>query len=165
MLENSYPHVIAGPPKPSLILTPASVSTHSGHERYEVQGAGAILVPISTGDRITLCNTEGGQIAELVAADTQGRIDAGIIGLPSNSQASGLKALLAESAHRGSGLGGLRLGLERRGIEHWHWRDMARWQRQAVAFSWHRRSHQRPGDINNRNRPIYRDECLFLRRR
>ena len=117
MLETAYPHVVAGPPKPSTILTPASVSAHSGYERYEVQGGGAILAPVSTGDRITLRNIEGGQLAEIVAADAQGRIDAGLIGLPSNSHAAGLKALLADTAHRGSGLGGLRLGLERRGID------------------------------------------------
>ena len=117
MLETAYPHVVAGPPKPSTILTPASVSAHSGYERYEVQGGGAILAPVSTGDRITLRNIEGGHLAEIVAADAQGRIDAGLIGLPSNSHAAGLKALLADTAHRGSGLGGLRLGLERRGID------------------------------------------------
>jgi len=116
MLDSIYPAVIVGPPQPSRIVTPASLSTHSGLERFEVQGAGAILIPLMTGDKITLRNVEGGQCAELVAVDTAGRIDAGMIGLPSNSTAEGLKALLSEGATAGSGLGGLRLGLERRGI-------------------------------------------------
>lgn len=117
MLETSFPPVIAGPPRPSTILTPASVSAHSGIERYDVQGGGAILIAIGTGDRIRLHNTEGAQPAELMAADLQGRIDTGVIGLPANSRAEGIKALLAGGAPSGSGLGGLRLGLKRRGLD------------------------------------------------
>ncbi len=110
-----YPKVNPGPPRPSRILTPAGLLPQTGAERYEVQGAGAILLPLSAGDRFTLVNAEGGQVAELVAADKQGRIDAGIIAAASNSDARGLKALLASGT--GSGLGGLRLGIERRGID------------------------------------------------
>ena len=102
-----YPVVKSGPPRPSQILAPARLLPQSGAERYEVQGAGAILVPVHAGDRVTVVNAEGGQVAELVAADRQGRIDAGIIGGASNSDARGLKALLA--AGRGAGLGGLLL--------------------------------------------------------
>ena len=39
-----YPKVIPGPPRPSRILTPSSVVPHSGKERYEVPGNGAILI-------------------------------------------------------------------------------------------------------------------------
>ena len=115
MLDSIYPRVIPGPPRPSRILTPASLTAGSGLERYEVQGGGAILVTLGAGDRVTLVNTEGGQVAELVAADARGAIDAGILGVAANSGAAGLKALLAAGA--GQGLRGLRLGLERRGID------------------------------------------------
>mgnify|MGYP006145428675 FL=1 len=111
MLDSPYPRVISGPPRPSRILTPTSLAPHSGRERIEVAGADAVLIRLGAGDRITLTNTEGGQRCEVVAADTKGRIDAGILGVPANSDAAGLKALLA------TGLAGLRLGLKRRGID------------------------------------------------
>ena len=112
-----YPKVIPGPPRPSRILTPSSVVPHSGKERYEVPGNGAILIRVGTGDRVSIVNPEGGQRVELVAADEGGRIDAGLLGVQANSDASGLKALLAAGPRLGSGMGGLRLGLERRGID------------------------------------------------
>ena len=115
MLDTPYPHVTPGPPRPSQIVTPASLALHSGRERFEVQGAGAALIRVSAGDKITVTNTEGGQRCEVVAADGKGRIDAGILGVAANSDAAGLKALL--SGNTGSGLGGLRLGIERRGID------------------------------------------------
>ncbi|WRH61793.1 MAG: DUF1989 domain-containing protein [Fuscovulum sp.] len=112
-----YPKVIPGPPRPSRILTPLSAQPHSGQERYEVPGNGAILIRLGAGDRVTVGNPEGGQRAELVAADDTGRIDAGVLGVAGNSDAAGLKALLAAGPRLGSGMGGLRLGLERRGID------------------------------------------------
>ena len=115
MLDSPYPCVTPGPPRPSQIITPSSLALHSGRERFEVPGAGAALIKVSAGDRVTVTNAEGGQRCELVAADTKGRIDAGILGGVANSDAAGLKALLA--AGKGSGLGGLRLGMERRGID------------------------------------------------
>jgi len=137
MLDTLHPRVIAGPPRASRILTPASVSALAGRETYEVRGGGALLIKIEAGDRVTVANTEGGQVAELVAADETGRIDAAILGVPANSDARGLKALLAGSGLAGSGLAGsglagsglagsglagsglagLRLGLARRGLD------------------------------------------------
>ena len=115
MLDTPYPSVIPGPPRPSQILTPASMMRPSGYERFEVQGAGAVLIRVGAGDKITVTNAEGGQRCELVAANTKGRIDAGILGAVANSDACGLKGLL--SGNVGSGLPGLRLGIERRGID------------------------------------------------
>ena len=109
MLDSFRP----GPPRPSRILRPAGFSMPTGLERYEVPGAAGVLIPIGPGDRITIENTEGGQACEIVAA-ADGVIDAGILGLPANSDASGLRALLANPS--GPGLGGLRLGIEKRGI-------------------------------------------------
>ena len=104
-----------GPPRPSRILRPAAFSMPVGAERYEVPGAGGILIAVGPGDRISIENTQGGQICELVAA-ADGVIDAGILGRPGNADAAGLKALLATPAGPGPGLGRLRLGIERRGI-------------------------------------------------
>ena len=115
MLDSPYPRVIAGPPRPSQILAPASLANNLGRERIEVQGAGAVLIRLFEGDTVTVTNTEGGQRCEIVAADTQGRIDAGLLGAVANCDAAGLKALLAGDG--GSGMGGLRLGIDRRGID------------------------------------------------
>jgi aminomethyltransferase len=112
-----YPKVIPGPPRPSRILTPLSAQPHSGQERYEVPGNGAVLIRLGAGDRVSIGNPEGGQRAELLAADEAGRIDAGLLGVAANSDAAGLKALLSAGPRLGSGMGGLRLGLERRGID------------------------------------------------
>lgn len=111
MLDSPYPRVIPGPPRPSQILTPASLALHSGRERFEVEGGNAVLIRLAAGDRITVTNAEGGQRCEMVAADAKGRIDAGLLGATANSDAGGLKALLAE------GLAGLRLGIAKRGID------------------------------------------------
>jgi aminomethyltransferase len=56
MLDSIYPAVPVGPPPSSRIVTPASISIHSGVEHFEVKGAGAILIPLTTGDNINLRN-------------------------------------------------------------------------------------------------------------
>lgn len=117
MLDVAYPRVIPGPPRPSQILTPNSALARPGIETYEVQGGGAMLIAIAAGDRVTVTNIEGGQIAEVMAADDKGRIDAGILGHAPNSDAAGLKVLLSGGPGAGSGLGGLLLGLQRRNID------------------------------------------------
>ncbi len=117
MLDVAYPRVIPGPPRASRILKPAAMALHSGRETYEVQGGGVLLVPISAGDRVTVINSEGGQRAELLAADEMGRTDSTILGMPPNCDAGGLKSLLSNGSAAGTGLDSLRLGLERRGID------------------------------------------------
>ena len=114
MLETAYPVVKAGPPVPSSIIQPGVFSMPPGTERYVVQGAGAVLIPVEQGDRFTVINNEGGQVCEIVAADTTGNIDAGMLGNKPNSDAAGLKALLAGPDHS---LRGLRMGLESRNID------------------------------------------------
>ena len=114
MLDAKYPVVKSGPPKPSAILQPKVFSLPAGTERYVVEGQGAILVPVETGDRITVINTEGGQPCEIVAANAKGGIDAGLLGETSNSDAAGLKALLTGSDQS---LRGLRMGLDARKID------------------------------------------------
>jgi glycine cleavage system T protein (aminomethyltransferase) len=114
MAELLYPEVIPGPPRPGMILQPKVFSQVPGSERYVVNGCGAVLIPVEAGDRLTVSNDEGGQACELVAADSKGVIDAGILGQSANCDASGLKALLSGGD---ASLRGLRLGLETRGIE------------------------------------------------
>ncbi|MDD7970740.1 DUF1989 domain-containing protein [Roseinatronobacter alkalisoli] len=114
MLDNPYPRVKPGPPRPSTIITPRAFSLPPGMERYTVAGGGAALIPVRVGDRLSLHNDEGGQVCEILAADNKGRIDAGIIGTSANSDGAGLKALLASDQ---SSLRGLRMGLDARNID------------------------------------------------
>lgn len=107
--------VVAGPPKPSAILQPRAFSMPPGTERYVVAGSGAILVPIETGDTITIENTEGGQICEILTADATGNFDPAILGVSKPGQpAQGLLQMLA--THNPS-LQSLRMGLMARGLD------------------------------------------------
>jgi len=117
MLDQPYAAVIAGPPRPSRILTPQGFSRHLGQERHVIAGGGATLVQVMTGDRLSLINDEGGQPAELIAATKAGRTDAAILGHASNSMAEGLKAMLALGDAAGEGLARLRRGLTQRHID------------------------------------------------
>ena len=114
MNDLSFPAVKNGPPVPSGLYQPSVFSLPKGTERYVVEGCGAILVAVETGDRITVTNDEGGQPCEIVAADAKGAIDAGLISALANSDAGGLKGLLASSDQS---LRGLRMGLDARGID------------------------------------------------
>ena len=109
-----HPSVVPGAPRASRILEPSSLSAGRGVERYLVEGGGAILVPVHAGDRLRIVNDEGGQPCEIVAAGTDGRIDAGLLGQAGNSDAAGLKALLASGA---PGLARLLAGVMKRGID------------------------------------------------
>ncbi len=113
MLDN-YPNVKAGPPKPSRIIQPQVFSLPPGVERYVVEGQGAVLIPIDTGDQITIINDEGGQHCEVVVCDPKGRSDAGIIGLTATAGAGGLQALLTSND---KSLRGMRMGLDARKID------------------------------------------------
>lgn len=103
-----------GPPRPSGIRTPGLLSLGPGMQRYQVEGGGAILFPVSRGDQLTIQNPEGGQVAEIVTTTPHGKLDAGLLGLKGQGEAVGLKALLAS---RRPSLRRLALGLERRGID------------------------------------------------
>ena len=113
MLDN-YPNVKAGPPKPSRIIQPQVFSLPPGVERYVVEGQGAVLIPIDTGDQITIINDEGGQHCEVVVCDPKGRSDAGIIGANATADAGGLQALLTSND---TSLRGMRMGLDARKID------------------------------------------------
>ncbi|CCV08941.1 Glycine cleavage T protein (Aminomethyl transferase) [Mesorhizobium metallidurans STM 2683] len=113
MSQSPYPAVAAGPPRPSLILRPGQIALPPGMERYTIQGNEAVLIEVEAGDTITVRNVEGGQACELLACDKTGVTDPGIFGEKSNSNAAGIKALLAEGD---DSLASVRRGLERRQV-------------------------------------------------
>ena len=113
MLDD-YPLVRPGPPKPSVIFEPRVFSLPPGTERYVVEGAGAILVPVHAGDTFTITNDEGGQPCEIVITDKSGTLSPEILGHSSTRSADGLKALLTSSDQS---LRGLRMGLDARKID------------------------------------------------
>ncbi|MGB0799910.1 MAG: aminomethyltransferase, partial [Planktomarina sp.] len=114
VLDNIYPDVVKGPPRPSVISQPNVFSMPPGTERYVVEGCGAILIPVETGDKITIINDEGGQPCEVIAVDPKGKMAPDIIGGTATGYGRGLKALLMSSDQS---LRGLRMGLEARGID------------------------------------------------
>ncbi len=114
MLDDLYPKVQPGPPRPSEIIQPRVFSLPPGTERYVVEGSGAVLIPIEAGDQLTVINDEGGQLAEILAADAKGSIDLGILGTKANAQAAGLRGLLSSDTQS---LRGFRMGLEARKID------------------------------------------------
>src|SRR6478736_4032549 len=113
MSQSPYPAVASGPPRPSLILRPGQIALPPGMERYTVQGNGAVLIEVEAGDTVSLRNVEGGQPGELLAWDKSGVTDPGIFGERSNSNAAGIRALLAEGDNS---LSAMRRGLERRNV-------------------------------------------------
>ncbi|MFT4743729.1 MAG: aminomethyltransferase, partial [Yoonia sp.] len=114
MLDEFYAKVRPGPPRPSKVILPSQFTLPPGMERYTVEGAGAILVPVEAGDQITIINDEGGQACEIIAAGKGGKIDAGILDAVANGQGDGLRALLTSDYES---LRGLRMGLAARGID------------------------------------------------
>ncbi len=114
MLDDLYPKVQPGPPRPSEIIQPKVFSMPPGTERYVVEGSGAVLIPVGAGDQVTVINDEGGQVAEVVSADAKGRVDLGILGAKPNAKPTGLQALLTSSDQS---LRGFRMGLDARKID------------------------------------------------
>ncbi len=114
MLDDVYPKVRPGPPRPSQIIEPRVFSMPPGVERYIVEGCGAILVRVEAGDKVEIINTEGGQPCELVACGPGGKSDPGLIGETGQGQPAGLMALMTGGDQS---LRSLRLGIEARGID------------------------------------------------
>lgn len=103
-----------GPPKPTRARRPIGFARSGGVERHVVQGRGAVLVEVSAGDRLSISNDEGAQVAELVAAHADGRVDAGVLGTTADQTADGLRALMVEGD---ASLRRIHQGCVRRGID------------------------------------------------
>ncbi|MDG2341075.1 MAG: DUF1989 domain-containing protein [Paracoccaceae bacterium] len=114
MLDDLYPQVVPGGPRPSSIIEPGIFSLPKGTERYVVEGCGAAIIRVEAGDKIKVINTEGGQPCEIVAVGKDGKTDASLLGENSSTPASGLLSLLASGDQS---LRSLRLGLEARNID------------------------------------------------
>ncbi|MEC7763049.1 MAG: DUF1989 domain-containing protein [Pseudomonadota bacterium] len=103
-----------GPPRASQPRRPAPFGLGPREERYTVQGGGAALIEVKTGDTLLITNAEGGQTGEMLAAHADGRVDAGLLGARGDCPGDGLRSMLTGNA---SGMARLRAGLLSRGIE------------------------------------------------
>lgn len=72
------------------VLTPGLPVMPPGVERHIVPGGGSRAVEVCAGDRITLIDREGGQVAELVMFGPDGRSDAAMIGAEPFGSPSGI---------------------------------------------------------------------------
>ena len=95
-------------------VEPGLARWRPGYERYRGPGSGAIAVPLNGGDRLAITDPEGGQVAEVITFDSEGRDDLGILGARASVAADGIRRLLG--AADGSG-NALRASLARRGIQ------------------------------------------------
>ncbi|MEM9637487.1 MAG: DUF1989 domain-containing protein, partial [Pseudomonadota bacterium] len=114
MLDERYPQVVPGPPKPSAVIEPRVFSMPPGTERYVVEGCGAILIRVAPGDNLEVENSEGGQPCEIVACGPDGVGDPGILKTKADGRPIGLMALMQTADQS---LRALRLGIEARAID------------------------------------------------
>ncbi|ACI58831.1 glycine cleavage T protein (aminomethyl transferase) (plasmid) [Rhizobium leguminosarum bv. trifolii WSM2304] len=102
------------PAVPSLVHYPGIPALPEGTERYRAKGGGSVVVRVGPGDRISVIDTEGGQVCEISFLDEKGRFLAAGFGTAFSNSAEGLKAILQgedESAAR------TRAALERRSAD------------------------------------------------
>lgn len=114
MPEAPVPDRLPQAPIVSRILRPG-LPVKPGTQRYTIQGGGSTVVPISVGDEITVANLEGSQLAEIVAIDSKGKIDLGVIGTKSNGTATGIQSILGDDSSQSAKQA--RASLERRGVD------------------------------------------------
>ena len=69
------------------VLVPGLLMLGPGVERYRVTGGGATVLALDAGDELEIVDPEGRQPCELVAFDTAGRSDPGLLG-PSDASGS-----------------------------------------------------------------------------
>ncbi|MDO3431663.1 DUF1989 domain-containing protein [Rhizobium sp. CBN3] len=99
---------------PSLVHYPGNPALPEGTERYRAKGGGSVVVRVEAGDRVSVIDSEGGQICELSFLDEKGYFQAAGLGMAFSNAAEGLKAILQaedESAAR------TRAALQRRGAD------------------------------------------------
>ncbi|MHC2568311.1 DUF1989 domain-containing protein [Rhizobium leguminosarum] len=99
---------------PSLVHYPGIPTLPEGTERYRAKGGGSVVVRVEPGDRVSVIDSEGGQVCEISFLDEKGRFLATGLGTTFSNSAEGLKAILQaedESAAR------TRAALQRRGAD------------------------------------------------
>ena len=69
----------------------------SGVERYEVAGAGVLMLKLAGDDVLRIMDVEGGQMAEVAAFHLDGKSDMGLLGATAKGDASGLKNKLGHN--------------------------------------------------------------------
>jgi glycine cleavage system T protein (aminomethyltransferase) len=111
-LQNPYPVGLA--PRPSVVHRPGLLALPKGTERYKVAGGGSLILDITSGDRLTITDLEGGQICEIIAIGGDGRSDPSLLGAKEAREPLGLKATLASDEASGVRV---RKALARRGID------------------------------------------------
>ncbi|NVO24672.1 DUF1989 domain-containing protein [Donghicola mangrovi] len=119
-----------GPPRGSAPLRAAAYAVDVAEERHTVQGGGAALIQVKTGDVLTIRNLEGGQPCEILSALDGGAVDAAVLGVPANSALDELRGVLASGA---SGMDRVNVGLARRGIDSSHARGIRLFDGQTPA--------------------------------
>jgi aminomethyltransferase len=77
------------------VYHPGITALPTGTERYEVAGAGLLVLRLFSGDTLRLVDVEGGQPAEIVPFRPQGDCDSGLLDTAANGRAEGLKKMLA----------------------------------------------------------------------
>ena len=93
-MHSPLPH--AGP-TPSNILRPGLLTLPKGVERYVVEGGGSIVIEIEAGDQIRVVDKEGCQPCEVIGIGSDGRFDDAVLADRADSDADGLKAILASN--------------------------------------------------------------------
>ncbi|MBY5835920.1 DUF1989 domain-containing protein (plasmid) [Rhizobium leguminosarum] len=102
------------PAAPSLVHYPGIPTLPEGTERYRAKGGGSVVMRVEPGDRVSVIDSEGGQLCEISFLDEKGRFLAAGLGTAFSNSAEGLKAILQaedESAAR------TRAALQRRGAD------------------------------------------------
>ncbi|MGO7922327.1 DUF1989 domain-containing protein [Rhizobium ruizarguesonis] len=102
------------PAAPSLVHYPGIPTLPEGTERYRAKGGGSVVMRVEPGDRVSVIDSEGGQVCEISFLDEKGRFLAAGLGTVFSNSAEGLKAILQaedESAAR------TRAALQRRGAD------------------------------------------------
>ncbi|MBB3568864.1 DUF1989 domain-containing protein [Rhizobium sp. BK491] len=102
------------PVSASIVRYPGIPALPPDTERYRCKGGGSLVVRVEPGDRISVADSEGGQVCELTFLDEKGRFQSAGLGSAFTGEATGLKAILSsgnESAVR------VRTALERRGAD------------------------------------------------
>ncbi|TBF69663.1 DUF1989 domain-containing protein [Rhizobium leguminosarum] len=102
------------PAAPSLVHYPGIPTLPEGTERYRAKGGGSVVMRVEPGDRVSVIDSEGGQLCEISFLDEKGRFLAAGLGTDFSNSADGLKAILQaedETAAR------TRAALQRRGAD------------------------------------------------